>query len=860
MKAIENLLSHGLVLVRDLGKPTLLFSATPYRNDFKAFSIAEEDAFTFTFQEAIAGNFIRDVVFSKLANIITLSDFVNSLVTFYDNYIQNFSKPAGVTVPKVIIRCESANDIRDITRSLRKLGKAAIGLHENFRNSRNQFDSVKEAYKQQPNAVFWVHQFKLVEGIDDSSFSILAMYHQFGSERPFIQQIGRIIRNKTLSANQKAYVLYHGNNKAPLIWGKYCSYELTNTSTTSFSTGSLFDKYLQIHPLYDYTDNKFRKRFNIKDNNAHQSLKYKQSTNIYKKAASFNWGNLISQTKLQWVENDFMIKNVITKNQDATTILLYYTQENSSILDDDLFIELKLGFTIIRYIEGNIYYFDTNGLIPDYLRQNAYLIDNENLLFLFKGKSAKISSVSLVNGDLGANATRRKSITADSIQSTSPTLSDYYHFCSSATGMTESGVGGIPIRRYIGLRGSKVTDGARGLNYIEYLLWTQHIHDSLKDSSNQLISLFDRYALSVPAPASPDPVHILIDIDRETRFINSDDAKELKFDEVCYPITNNKFDLLANGESYQTTITYDNSSKVYNLVSDQLDYTFKQSNTTVAHKNEALVKYINNTQCFRVVTKGGAVIYSHSKFYKPRLKINGKAAQSKFNLCNILFTVAALTKCSEKGDVANASASGWEADSLFELVNTLGVGTELGSYLVDTELLICVDLGEEVADFISVDFTNKKVVFMHLKDGGLTNSKTGKVSHRKVSASVFHDVCGQVSKNLHWLHPFSEIDNYNPDGWNNVWSKVPGLARIRKSPSTQNAKYWWDKIRDLIKDPACNREVWIVMSRGLMKGDFERSFNATRPKSEFIQLIYMLQSTWASASSINVGLKVFCSP
>jgi superfamily II DNA or RNA helicase len=41
---------------------------------------------------------------------------------------------------------------------------------------------------------YWLHQTKLLEGVDDPSFVAVAIYDVFGNARQLVQQIGRVLR------------------------------------------------------------------------------------------------------------------------------------------------------------------------------------------------------------------------------------------------------------------------------------------------------------------------------------------------------------------------------------------------------------------------------------------------------------------------------------------------------------------------------------------------------------------------------------------------------------------------------------------------------------------------------------------
>ena len=65
---------------------------------------------------------------------------------------------------------------------------------ERKRRNPNRFTSVSAAQTARPDAQFWIHQFKLMEGIDDPSFVAVAIHDLMGNARQLVQQIGRITR------------------------------------------------------------------------------------------------------------------------------------------------------------------------------------------------------------------------------------------------------------------------------------------------------------------------------------------------------------------------------------------------------------------------------------------------------------------------------------------------------------------------------------------------------------------------------------------------------------------------------------------------------------------------------------------
>jgi hypothetical protein len=100
-----------------------------------------------------------------------------------------------------------------------------VEVHDNFSD-----DEEQSSYRTVPDpaengATFWVHQNKLIEGIDDLSFCLLAVFQTFTNFRALIQQVGRILRNPGRQPDQQAYVFSHPRHKLRFKWEAYIAYE-----------------------------------------------------------------------------------------------------------------------------------------------------------------------------------------------------------------------------------------------------------------------------------------------------------------------------------------------------------------------------------------------------------------------------------------------------------------------------------------------------------------------------------------------------------------------------------------------------------------------------------------------------------
>jgi excinuclease UvrABC helicase subunit UvrB len=127
-------------------------------------------------------------------------------------------KPSTATLPRVIVRCKNDSEIQEIAARLRERGHSAIEIHDTFSDSEDEDRYRTVPQPSNKDATFWVHQNKLIEGLDDPSFCLLAIYGGFRNTRALVRQIGRIVRNPNRSANQFAHVFSRAGDRQAERW------------------------------------------------------------------------------------------------------------------------------------------------------------------------------------------------------------------------------------------------------------------------------------------------------------------------------------------------------------------------------------------------------------------------------------------------------------------------------------------------------------------------------------------------------------------------------------------------------------------------------------------------------------------
>ena len=841
--------------VRGLRRPTVLLTATPYRNDHKLFNVDPKFVFAYPHHRAVEKRFIRDVRFVKRNFADWAAEFVDELIHFYEGDFQRL-RPPDIKTPRVIVRCNSSNAINDIANRLKEKNQSVIAIHDRFSGRGTDFRRKHVPSPENHDAIFWVHQNKLIEGIDDPSFCLLAIYEPLRNARAFVQQVGRIIRNPHLLRDQVAFVFTDPRHHQDAYWQAYLDYEEGfEASPERYDPRGIFDNTVGLQPAYEYLEGNFRSRLDFDVSELFRRLRYRLSTNLFETTGKFSMRQFSRAVREEWIGADRDIRYSEFPDE-KTWVFVYVTYQNSPILLRDALLQYELGFTISRQIGKYVAFYDSQGVIPEILVNSARRVSPDQLQSLFGGSNARLTAISLVNTDLGRYSIRRREFQAYSIANTAPGLVDHAQFVSTARGYDSADGGTIP--RYVGVTRSRVSDySAPFKEYDDYVQWLDTLVYELQ-RRKQTLSLFDRFARFAEPPRDTTPTNILLDIDDvlssfETASHKNGERGLLQLDELCYDIEHGNFRCLANSSTFTVSVAYDPGRQTYRLSSHGLEKAYVRRDSSRGKVQDTLIGYLNRHQTFRIIPKTPGVIYAHSRFYESNLPLWGKVRPDRFDLLSILRPVAVLSQIrSEKGQRCAPNESRWQQGSLFHLVDTFGVGTELESELNAVDILVCDDMGTEVADFIAISTHQRRAIFIHAKAFDPPSKR---------AASSLQEVSAQAIKNLEYLNPYSRMKPPKLRQWDGPWVGGPiGTVRRRVRKGRGDAQAIWEKITNVIRDPSASREVWILLGQGLSREDFERQRNSPTPAPEIVQIIYLLHSTWSAISSSGASIRIYCSP
>lgn len=871
--------------IRGFKTKKILFTATPFRNDLKPFDILDKFIYPYKYAQGVKDKYLREVEFKSEKREKDDDSFLQKVLAYYKFKFGPFTNKS----PKIIIRCSQRSTIIRLTNKIKKdYNKTeVISIHESFKSSKEKhFVSSVPINTAEHSAKIWIHQNKLLEGIDDNQFKMLAIYDDFKNDRALIQQIGRLVRVAQTSEEFKAYVIDFSNGRHEKIWKNYLEFDKT-LAKSSFKPMSdkILEKLYNIGQDYEYLLDGFKKKFDFNSNQIPENIKIPLRTNFIQKNKLFdlkNFKNFISE-KLEEDDKRYIYKE-LTFDKIKLQVYFCLNISLSPYLDD--FYSINIGNDLIVFFELDniISYFDSTGFLPigeeDLGLEKVKESDSFKRLFN-EEKDSWISSVSLKNSNLGTNSIRTHSISANSIDNTVSFLDDKSQIVSTATGTnrklikkkkeTEHGIEDTNITqnisRYVGLTKGRVSQRAEWVELKDYVDWVNSIHTTMNNTHLNPKSTFKRYAKAVSIVKKTNPKHILLDIGeisedfKLTEELTVNDIKyhkneHLIIEDVCSEVIQgssvNDFEFnikVSDDISVTLKLKYDSKKKTYHIFGDELDKYYEHN---INAQFDTITKFLNSRQSFKIIPEEPNVIYAYGEFYEVHSNFGKGFKEETFNLRDIIIPIKELdTIKSEKGKNSTRNAGGlWEQDSIFNLLDNLGKNSELAKHINTPDIVVCDDMNTEMADFIYAyeSTTENKIIFIHAKCG----------SGSLYSATALQEVTSQATKNIKFLNSYNELPNDRIRKWNNKWKsrKLVINKRIRK-PDIKG-KETVERINRIIQNPNSTKEVWIVLGKTLEYKELIEALG--KGKAEAIQATLLLHSTLQSVGTVNAKLKIFCSP
>ena len=842
--------------VRGLQKPSILFSATPYRSDLNLFNVSDDYVSFLSFREGVDLNIVRDVDFDDLGADQNAQAFVGALVKKYERWRSDGDIANDA---KVIVRAASKSTVDALHAAFkRRLKNTQIGflaVHDRYKsNGGTKLHAVPKDLRVR-DEVFLIHQYKLMEGIDDPRCSVLAVYENFTNERQLVQQVGRVIRHPAPLKDEAKPALIVGNQIDSIrrMWSGFEDYESTCAANGRKppirNSDEVVERILGAFPQADFVGGSFRRRKAFHDLMG-EDLALAKTCVIGRTQPHFTFSKFVDFVKREMEVGDRILKRESIDASAQTGWMLSVSVTQSPLLPTNLFADFRLEATAFAVNGEYVFFHDTAGLSFREFRDVDRIGTLEIRGLLPEQSSTRITALSLLNADIGPAAIRSRSFTATSLADSVPFMGDHLNFVSRAMGRVNG------KSRYIGLTRGRVREGdIPALTASEFFNWTSEVASELR-KLNDPVALFSRFAWPVAVPSSTDPVNILLDVaELKSSFIGPEKAI-LDFSDVdiCYNITQQPEDEAGFGHAFtaalpsgdaEVLIKFDAKRKRYVLQSDDLDE-YLDSKT---ERSVTLTKRLNQSQAFRIIPEAPSVVYAHRQFYSVDLRLKGTNAGQI--ILDLLTPVTRLGTTKEEKGQAVGRLKNWPDGSLFNLLsNELSASAAKSLFGTRFSGLVCDDLGDEAADFIGIQEDPPRVVFVHAK-----TSEKG----YKLAASALYDVCGQAIKNLAYLRFGAEKFPGSSNKWNHDW-KLDDMvveSRIRCGPST--AGLFREAFRSLIGNPNTRREVWLCLGNLLSRARLADAIRRGSVDPSLIQSYYLIMSTYGACKSVGVDLRIFCS-
>jgi superfamily II DNA or RNA helicase len=854
--------------VRSFGCPTILFSATPYRNDLRMFRIGrgEEYRYSIRYHQSVALGVIRDVkfrypiqsFFDTRTGKRNPAKFVSSLLAYYYGQLQS-EKPNDISQPKVIIRCKSFDSIRVIYNTLldaetKRHGKIeaqkrVLAIHENFElnKSANQYDIVPRSGSILESAVFWIHQYKLTEGIDYPAFCCVAFFEPFDNSRSLIQQIGRILRNPSGKRGCAGFVFSDLSDNLENQWNGYIEFE--RSPQDIIGSADIVEAIRNSQPKWYYASGRYRTGADFDSDQLWEDIRLPATAVVYIRPNNFEFRDL---TKIAELVSELMedrelvhIRNIEKAhgNNRYSIAIFHWEVVQSDHLEEGGFFDIRLIVSYLYMNKQHIFFQGRINLSGPEIVPRLGRIDINHLEKLIPSRDVKIKQLSLVNCDLGDSAIRRKALGGRSLADSAASLNDHLHFVSSL--VCHDGT----RPRYIGLRKSTVTDrGSYLLNLDEFRGWADKLTERIVAGGSSEHRVLRRYARAVRAPEEAKARHLLLDLaDFKEEFgpINMD--KEVIFSEefaaaACDVNDDGTFSCEILGHPIDGTIRY--SGGRFLITSASLNNSF----ISRYGKKRTASTFISSATIMSVVTDNG-LIYSDGRFYN----VSRLHGSDRAHDLDIIVSVPGLENiaCGEKGEKGVFAKDTWQTGSLFHAIDKNEVLYKKCGFT--PQILICDDMGPEIADFLAIDLKKKKIALIHAKA-----FKKGE----HISAKAMQEIIAQAKKNLGFLDPAESIGTSRARKWDGKWkwskNSHKGLKRIRKTvKGLDSGQAILEKIQQLLHSTDTQKEVWLVLGNAFSKEEIKKVvLSDTDIPYHWTQLLYLIHSCLASVTTFGARLRI----
>lgn len=881
--------------VREFNLPTLLLSATPYRNDYKSFRVRGRYLFNFPYQQAVDGRIIRPAEIivpqegerpdGREASVTQFVDMLHRELPDRLRQAGRWFRHGGA--PKVMVRGDDLETLTLLQTEINRVFETqAIVIHDRARKTAetsDRFTSVASALRARPDAQFWIHQNKLMEGIDDPSFVAVGILDLMGNARQLVQQIGRATRysNGDRRVRQTGWILAMPANAARIraAWERYKGYEnyaARNTAHIVTNEVTLPDRLLEYMAEYQYISGEFRSRFEFEQPLAASDIQLPLTAAVLRTAAQLPdiraFGSVIEEAIM---DNDRFKITPIEGMPDGSMGFSYYAWRNSPYLIDRFFSEWKLGIFVAVQQGEFVFMHDTEGLVVDMDGLRLKRASRSVMEMAFPDESednpSRLSRMSFSSLDMSQHAIRAMALRTRSFAEAFTDLLDPSLVPSTAAGFVNG------TARYVGFNRSRLRDASeRYVSVEDYIVWTAKVAAELTDVDRDRSRVFARYAAVVEDMDDHEAQPVSILLDPALDDMRDDDAggaawvlhEDVAYFDLCAEVdaATGEFTIRIGDEDVLCSVEFVPQTRKYRLASDRLDQLAPAPERGDRRQALTLVQRLNQGQSFRILTQRDGVVYSEGSFYEPRLRwVLGDGTKPVLEYVHASTTLDRVETEKGENDYA-ANRRNWHRHSIFGIFAATCAGQRGANDIADDELTgalesfpvwLCDDDNREVADFIGINPATKKMVLVHAKVGRQEEGGHG------FNVGGLQDVGRQALASLGFISRGQPSSVWTPERWeadvhaNRV--ALNGCNRIFGNPDGLTAAQLNDLLHASCRNPSYDREIWIVGAKMARRQALEDGLGRAPWENRLRQFLMHWDAMQTACARANTRLRFFCS-
>lgn len=561
--------------------------------------------------------------------------------------------------------------------------------------------------------------------------------------------------------------------------------------------------------------------------------------------------NEISEIKI----GNFLLKIIGQKYKENIrySICVFKFKSKPTFLDDAVEeeFEIKYAYFILVEYKGLVIVNKRNIASLKSLYEKIDEVDYETISRLYVSNSTMFEKFSLQNMNISSRALKNKNIEAVNIRENFSALGANRYILSSMRVQEK--------RKRLSLTFNTSRISQLGTKSpIEGLFdWIQNVGDSIETFSKS-DSYLDIFAIPLDFEkniGNSIPTCILFQFDNLIDEFKEDSARIFFKDgdkeaEIDYDVFFDNFNVLFD-------IEVDNGLfKIINPIAEDLLLVKNPKSFTIyspSLKNYMIeregvetldfVTYVNLNKNFLVtLDKVDLVYFSRKLFRDSKLLENIEGFLSIFKPFKELDL-----STGEKGGLSETQTK-FDKDCLFGLIEN--------KFANDDDFIICDDLGNEWADFVSIKNGNS-VTFYHAK------SAPDKI----LSASAFHEVVSQAVKNLGNLTPDESLWDKKSEHWKDTYNGKDGkkgvktaIPRLRKGDDIDAAIL---KYKEVLFLPNTSRNVVLVVdfiSLDTLRANLYqlKDTNDGRYKNQVIQIVWIISSLISCCYEVGVNVYIYC--